>query len=157
MDNHKSLSKRMANRYRTGWAILLSGCLAGAIGVLIQQQFGSETANYRIITGLGIVTIGVGIAKLVTWRRAMKNEAEARRLEAELSDERTVMIRSLAGNRAYWVSAVIIYAGLLWTSFESSNNLPALGGDALWYFLAAAVVIPAAVYIISMMVDERKL
>ena len=36
------------------------------------------------------------------------------------------MIRARAGNRAYWVSTVIVYAGLMWVSFAASGSLPAL-------------------------------
>jgi hypothetical protein len=75
----------------------------------------------------------------------------------EEHDERTVLIRARAGNRAYWVSTALVYLGLMWASFASSGSLPVLGGDALWNFLAAAVLIPFAVYVASMMVDQRKL
>jgi len=98
---------------------------------------------------------GAGIGYLVRYRAAAADERAARRLSAEERDERTVMIRTRAGNRAYWASAGLVYAGLMWASFSANGSLPPLEGDTVWYYLAVATLVPLAVYIGSMLVDER--
>jgi len=96
-----------------------------------------------------------GVGLLVRFRAGLKDEASARRIMANVRDERTVMIRMRAGNRAFWMSSVLVYAGLMWTSYAAKSELPVLSQDALWDFLAAAVAVPFAVYIGTMLIDER--
>jgi hypothetical protein len=99
----------------------------------------------------------MGVGYLVRYGTALKDEQSARRLSVEEQDERTVLIRARAGNKAYWVSAALIYLGLMWASFASNGWLPQLAGNALWFFLAAGVLIPFGVYIISILNDQRNL
>lgn len=73
---------------------------------------------------------------------------------AEL-DERTVLIRTRAGNRAYWLSAGLVYIGLMWTSLAAHGHLPDLSGDVLWFYLVFCVIVPFDVYITSILVDQR--
>lgn len=152
MDNR---TKWISTRIRTGWTFLWAGVLVGASGIFAELQYAGLSYNYRIITGLGILLAGIGVGFLVRYKAAMKNEESARRLTVEERDERVVLIRARAGNRAYWVSTLLVYIGLMWASFAADGSLPALIGDALWYFLAAAVVIPFGVYVTSVIVDER--
>jgi hypothetical protein len=126
------------------------------MGAWLEFQYLYVANNFCILTGLGILLGGVGIGFVVRYRPALKDTQSARRLNAEERDERTMLIRARAGNRAYWVSAALIYIGLMWVSF-SWADLPLLGGDALWYYLAACVVIPFGVYIASILLDERSL
>ena len=44
----------------------------------------------------------------------------------------------------------------MWESFAANGNLPALSGNALWYFLAAAVLVPFGVYAGSILIDQRR-
>lgn len=149
-------SKWISTRVRLGWALLAIGVVLAGMGVWLEFQYLYVENSFRILTGLGILLAGVGTGFLVRYRPALKDSLSARRLNAEERDERTVLIRARAGNRAYWVSAVLIYIGLMWVSF-SWADLPQLGGDALWYYLAACVLVPFGVYIASILVDERKL
>ena len=146
----------IAARVRLGWGFLAIGALLAGAGVWLEFQYLYVENNFRILTGLGILLAGVGIGLLVRYRAASKDAQSARRLGAEERDERTVMIRARAGNRAYWVSAALIYIGLMWVSF-SWGGLPELGSDALWYYLAACVLIPFGVYVASIVYDERNL
>ena len=66
-----------------------------------------------------------------------------------------VTIRTRAGNRAFWVSIAMTYAILMWESMASNVSLPKLSSDGLWFFLAAAVVVPFAVYIASIVYDQK--
>ncbi len=149
-------SNWIATRVRLGWALLAVGVVLAGMGVWLEFQYLYVANSFRILTGLGILLAGVGIGFLVRYRPALKDSLSARRLNAEERDERSVLIRARAGNRAYWVSAALIYIGLMWVSF-SWANLPPLDGDALWYFLAACVLIPFGVYIASILIDERNL
>ncbi len=152
MDNR---TKWIKTRFRLGWAILATGVIAAAVGIFLEIQYTDLPYDPRIITGLGILFAGIGIGNLVRYGAAMKDGQSARRLTIEERDERTVLIRARAGNRAYWVSAAFIYAGLMWASFAANDSLPALTGDALWFFLAASVLIPFVVYITSILMDQR--
>jgi len=151
-----SQSKWIATRVRLGWALLAVGVVLAGAGVWLEFQYLYVANSFRILTGLGILLGGIGIGFVVRYRPALKDTLSARRLNAEERDERTVMIRARAGNRAYWVSAALIYIGLMWVSF-SWADLPPLGGDALWYYLAACVLLPFGVYIASILIDERNL
>lgn len=145
------------SKIRLGWIFLALGALVVIIGLLAQIQFVDSAYNFRIVTGLGILFIGIGAGYLLRYRTALNDEQAARRLNAEERDERTLLIRARAGNRAYWVTAIILYIGLMWVSFAANGSLPALSEDSLWFFLAAAVVIPFGVYAISMVIDQKSL
>ena len=152
MDSRKNW---ISARIRLGSVFLIAGVLVASLGIFTEMTFYYLTYNFRIITGVGILMIGVGVGYLVRYGAALKDEQAARRLTAEERDERTLMIRTRAGNRAYIVSAVLVYLGLMWSSFATSGSLPALAGDALWFFLAACLLIPVGFYVASILIDER--
>lgn len=143
------------SKIRLGWILLAVGVMISLVGILFEMVYSHLVYNYRIITGLGILFIGIGIGYLVRYRSALKDEQSARRMKIEERDERTVMLRARAGNRAYWVSAALIYIGLMWASFAANGDLPELAGNTLWFFLAGCVLIPFGVYIASLLVDQR--
>lgn len=43
----------------------------------------------------------------------------------------------------------------MWASFAANGSLPPLAGDALWFFLAACVLVPFGVYVASILIDQR--
>jgi hypothetical protein len=154
MDNRtKWIKKRVA----MGWGFLAAGVIIALAGIFIQLQYAQLPYNFRIISGLGILLAGIGIGNLVRYGAALKDEQSARRLTVEEQDERTVLIRTRAGNRAFWVSGALIYSVLMWESFAANGSLPDLTGDTLWFALAACVVIPFGVYIIGILFDQRNL
>jgi hypothetical protein len=140
-----------------GWMFLAVGAIVAIVGIFTELQFAYLPYNFRIITGLGVLLGGIGVGYLVRYRVALKDEQSAMRLTIEERDERTVLIRLRAGNRSYWVSTALIYIGLMWASFAANSSLPALTGNAIWFFLAASVLIPFGVYITSILVDQRNL
>jgi hypothetical protein len=153
MDKH---TKWLTTRVRLGWGFLAAGILVMILGLFAEQQYSYLPYNFRIITGLGILFVGIGVGYLVRYGVAMnKDQLTSRRLAAEETDERSLMIRNRAGNRAYWVSTAMVYGGLLWTSFAANGSLPALNGNVLWYFLVACVMIPFGVYAASILSDQR--
>jgi len=154
MDNR---TKWIKTRINIGWMLLAVGVLVGVAGVITELQTANQPYNFRIVTALGILFIGMGIGNLIRYGAALRNEKSARRLIVEEADERTVLIRTRAGNRAYWVSSVFIYIGLMWASFAANGDLPALAGNVLWFFLAAGVLVPFGVYLVSFMIDTRNL
>lgn len=147
----------IAARVRLGWVMLAAGLLIGVAGVWVQAQFASLPFNFRIITGVGILLMGLGTANIVRYRAALKDEHAARRLTVEEHDERAMLIRNQAGYRAFWAAFTLVSGGLMWVSFAANGSLPEMSTDALWYFLAACALIPVGVYILSMLVDERRL
>lgn len=140
-----------------GWILLAVGLLVGVIGILLPRLVGSLPFNARIITGIGILLVGVGCAELVRYGAIRKDTQAARRLISEERDERLQFIKARAGGRAYWLSAALVYIGLLWVSFAENGSLPTLSADGLWYFLAGAFILPLIVYIISLMYDQAHL
>lgn len=155
MSNMQKPEKWVSSKIRVGWILLAAGLVILIAGILIELRFGSEPYNYRIITGVGIAITAAAIANLVRYKALAKNDLDARRMRAAALDERVVLIRRQAGNRAFFVSMVMTYAGLMWASFASNGGLPELGGDTLWFFLAACVVIPFMVYLISIVVENQ--
>jgi hypothetical protein len=147
----------ISTRIRMAWLFLAAGALIATLGIFTELQFADLPFNFRMITGVGILFGGIGIGYLVRYGKAHKDAQTARRLTAEECDERTVWIRTRAGNRAYWISAAFIYIGLLWASFAANGDLPPLSGNILWFFLSAAVLIPFGVYVISILIDQRNL
>ncbi len=148
-------TKWISNRIQIGRITLAVGVIVAILGIIAESRFSDLSFNFRIITGLGILIIGIGVSILIRYGAAVKDEQSARRLNVEERDERTVLIRTRAGNKAYWVSAALIYIGLMWESSASFSNLPVLAGDTLWFFLAASTLIPFGVYIISFLMDQR--
>jgi hypothetical protein len=154
MDNR---TKWIKTRISIGWMLLAVGALIAVAGILAELQLAEQPYNFRIVTALGILFIGMGIGNLIRYGVALRDEKSARRLMVEEADERTVLIRTRAGNRAYWASAAFIYIGLMWASFSANGDLPALAGNVLWFFLAAAVLLPFGVYLGSFLIDTRNL
>ena len=153
MDNRK---KWITNKIRLGGILLAAGVLLGAAGIILGRIYSNLPYNFGIISGLGIFLAAIGINNLLVYRTALTNEQVAMQLAVTERDERTVFIRARAGNRAYWVSTALVYAGLMWESFAANGNLPTLLGQSLWYFLAAAVLIPFGVYAGSILIDQRR-
>ncbi|MCJ7709616.1 MAG: hypothetical protein MUQ32_02190 [Chloroflexi bacterium] len=146
----------IANRLRLGWSLIVLGvALLVAGGVLGALNAGSGW-NYGIIGGLGILAAGFGVGQVLRYRPALRDEASARRIAVEERDERSAQIRTRAGNRAWIVSAVFVWIALMWVSFASNGDVPALAGDLLWWYLVAALGVPFAVYAGSITLDERR-
>ncbi len=146
----------LRNKMRFGWLMLVIGLIIGIAGAIIELAYPGLPFDARIITGVGILLIGIGLGNLLRYRIAGKNAEIIHRLNVEERDERNILIRARAGNRAYWVSTVMIYTGLMWASFAANGKLPALSEDLLWYFLAVCVVVPFIVYGASILTGERK-
>lgn len=150
------MNKRMkwiTARIKYGWFIVTAGVLVGLTGIVLELFAAAPPFRPSLITGLGILFIGIGVGMVVRYRSALRDEDAARRLTVEEMDERTVMIRNQAAYRAFWVSMVMIYIGLMWVSFEGS--LPPLSADVLWFFLAGCLVVSFGVYVVSYILADR--
>ena len=143
-------------RVRAGWLLVATGILVFAASLVLARANPDFPWNLRILGGVGIVFCGLGVGLLVRYRAAISNPEVAHRLVVEERDERGVQIRQRAGQRAYWVSAILVYVGLMWASFASNGGLPALEGDLLWNCLVIAFLVPLSVYYGSVIVDERR-
>ena len=75
----------------------------------------------------------------------------------EEQDERNLFIRYWAGYRAFWVAIILVYVVVMWFSMAANGSLPPIGKELLWYIQAACVVIPFSVYIISVLIDQKKI
>jgi hypothetical protein len=149
-------SKWMAGKQRTMRGLLGAGMLCLLAGAALESWGRTLPFDPRILTGLGIFLFGVGAAQFLTYRLLRAdNSAVSRTMVAE-RDERVVMIRAQAGNRAFWVSLVLGYVGLMWASFAGNGQLPALEGDVLWFYLVVLVMIPFVVYLVSYVMGTNR-
>jgi hypothetical protein len=143
-------------RVLTGWALVALGVAVFAIGLVLRAVNAFPGWNVAIVGGLGILAVGVGAGLVVQYRRALHDDVAAHRIIATERDERVVGIKTRAGNRAWVVSAVITWLGLMWASFAANGNLPGLTGDVLWWFLVVALAVPFLVYVGSIIVEQQR-
>ena len=144
----------LQNRVRIGWGLLILGVTLFAAGLILQFLF-AVAFNARIVSGLGILFAGLGLAQIIRYRSVQSNPQAVSRLVNEERDERNLQIQTRAGYRAFWVSIIMTYIVLMWLSFAINGSLPIPTLDGLWFYLAAAVVVPFSVYIGSIVYDQN--
>lgn len=147
--------KWINRQVRLGWIFFAAGAVLAITGILLQRGVADVPFNARIITGVGILLLGIAVSYLVRYWTARRSPQAAARMMSEERDERNQLIRGRAGSRAYWCSAILAYALLMWVSFASNGSLPALSEDALWYVLAGLVILPFGVYAASLAYDQQ--
>jgi hypothetical protein len=130
-----------------GQLLLAAGIICAAAGAALESAKITVGIDPRLITGLGILLLGLSLGAWLRLNSALKKPLDAMRLVAAESDERMTDIKSKAGQRGFWTALAITYALLMWESVASNGSLPALSANARWYWLAAAVVLPMTVYI----------
>ena len=149
--------KWLNNRIRIGWFFIGLGILFFLAGVYFEINYSYIPYNVSIITGLGILWAGIGIGLIVKYMAVKKGDQSAKRMMVEELDERNLFIRYHAGYRAFWVAIVLVYLVLMWFSMAANGSLPPIGKELLWYIQAGCVVIPFSVYIISFLIDQKKI
>jgi hypothetical protein len=149
--------KWLGNRIRIGWFFVGLGILFILVGVYFEINYSYIPYNVSIITGLGILWAGIGIGLIVRYRSVLKNNQSAKRLLNEELDERNQFIRYRAGYRGFWVAIILVYVILMWLSMAANGSLPPIGKEMLWYLQVGCVVIPFAVYLTSVLIDQKKL
>jgi len=130
------------------------GVLALSIGAVIEIANKDIGVDDRLITASGILFLGISLSSWLRYFAGRKDNGAAARLINDETDERLLLMRAHAGKRGFWYSISITYLLLLWESFSSNGQLPALSDDARWYWLAWAVVVPLIVYISSILYDQ---
>jgi hypothetical protein len=111
----------------------------------------------RVVTGLGILLLGLAVGALMRGGVGARGTDATRRLGVEEQDERNVAIRRLAGSRAFPVSAALTFALLMWVSTSANSQVPELSPDGLWYALVASFVLPVLVYVVSVVQAQRSM
>jgi ABC-type uncharacterized transport system permease subunit len=147
----------LARQRRIGWTLGVAAVVVGVTGLALQAAATGLPFDPRLVTGLGIVLLGLAIAALMRGGVASRAGDTSTRLGVEELDERNVAIRRFAGNRAFVVSVSLTYALLMWVSFAANGQLPVISPDGLWYALTAAVVLPLVVYVVSVVQAERSM
>jgi hypothetical protein len=138
-----------------GSVTALIGLALFAASLVAQAANPDANFDFRIVGGVGIGLAAAGLSVAIRFGVGLRDSSTGRRIVAEELDERYVSMRQRAGARAYWVSALMVFGGLMWTSWASNGKLQPLEGDFLWNFLALATVVPFLVYAASLIVDER--
>jgi hypothetical protein len=146
----------IVGRVRLGWISVGLGIGLVGMSVVLGAVNPGTGMDHNALGGLGILAIGFGVGWVVRYRPALRDEASARRIAVEERDERSVQFRTRAGNRAWIVSAFLVWIALMWSSLAGSGNLPALSGDLLWWYLVIALGVPFGVYVVSITLDEQR-
>lgn len=152
--NHIEKYKKQQRMY--AWLFLIAGIVCAAAGVALERANLSLGINLRLITGMGILLLGLSLSAWLRFYSAEKRPEAAQRMMAAESDERMTAIKNKAGNRGFWLSLAITYALLMWESVASNGSLPVLSEDARWFWLVAAVVLPMIVYIAGIVQGNRE-
>jgi hypothetical protein len=147
--------KWIQRQSRFGLAFLVAGLVVMALGISLERRMEPLPFDARSVTAAGILLLGIATAFLWRYFFGRRNPQAAARLANKANDERYRTIHARAGNRAYWISLILGYLGLAYVSRMESRAVPVLSVDALWYYLAALVVFPFAIYIVSLVYDEK--
>jgi len=150
-------TKWLNQKIRTGWFFIGLGILFILVGVYFEINYSYIPYNVSIITGLGILWLGIGIGLVVRYMAGKKGDQSAKRLMVEELDERNQLIRYRAGYRGFWVAIILVYIILMWLSMAANGSLPPIGKELLWYLQVLCVVIPFGVYLTSVLIDQKKL
>jgi ABC-type uncharacterized transport system permease subunit len=150
-------TKWLNHKIRTGWFFIGLGILFILVGVYFEINYSYIPYNVSIITGLGILWLGIGIGLVVRYMAGKKGDQSAKRLMVEELDERNQLIRYRAGYRGFWVAIILVYIILMWLSMAANGSLPPIGKELLWYLQVLCVVIPFGVYLTSVLIDQKKL
>ncbi len=153
MNKHTQWVKKQV---RLGWLLLAGGVVIFVISLLLPAIIPTAGFNTRIIGGVGILVAGMGVANIVRFYGVSRDPQAVRRVVSAERDERLRAIRARAGNRAYFASAVLIYAMLMWLSFSANGSLPRLNDDTLWLCLAATLILPFFIYAFTIIDEQRK-
>ncbi|NTW45303.1 MAG: hypothetical protein HGB14_12970, partial [Anaerolineaceae bacterium] len=60
-------------RLKFGWIMLIIGVTICIVGITSELKITNRPFDFRIITGLGILFIGIGIGQIVRYRAATKD------------------------------------------------------------------------------------
>jgi hypothetical protein len=151
----KSMEKYKKRNRLFARLFLTAGIITAAAGIFLERTRFLVGIDPRLVTGLGILLLGLSLSAWMRYFSAGSDpKAALRQLNAE-SDERMTAIKNQAGQRGFWTALAIIYALLMWESLTSNGALTVLSPDARWYWLAAAVVVPLVVYITSVIQGNR--
>lgn len=149
MNSTNAVLKRKISQ---GWAMLGAGLLLLALSFALPALLPRSLMNFKWVGGFGILLIGWGGTFLARYLLAARSPETARRAIIDDTDERNRAIRNQAGYVAFMVTfltssvALIIYSAL-------TRGQPA---DALWLYMAAVVIVPSIVYVITMVVLQEK-
>ena len=122
----------ISGRVRLGRLLLAVGAAVVVVATVLGVADLVPGWDFRVVGGLGVLMLGLGLGLVMRYRSALDDDAAARRLVVEERDERTVQIRTRAGYRAWVVSAVFVWIGLMWASLAGRQRLaPPRRGPAL--------------------------
>jgi len=143
MHNQAGWLKRI---WRSGVVITALGLVMLAAG-LITGWMANFNPFAKLFAATGLVSIVFGLVSLLQYTYARRDPKVRKQMMVNDQDERIQLIRARAGQRAYWISSSLAFFVLIWSSFAGDVGLPVLSADALWFSLAAVVVVPFIVYL----------
>ncbi len=148
--------EKYTNKHRSFARIfLVAGLITVAAGIALERTQPAFGIDPRLITAAGILLLGLSLGSWVRYFTAKKDpQTTLRTINAE-SDERMTAIKNQAGQRGFWAALAITYGLLMWESVSSNGALPVLSEDGRWLWLAAAVVLPMIVYIVSIIQGNK--
>jgi hypothetical protein len=135
----------LGRRIRQGWVLLGLGALLLAGGIALSALLPGGPSNFKWVEGFGIWLLGWGSIHQARYLLAARDPSAARRAINEDLDERNIAISRQAGHVAFVVTILAAGSALIVHSAMTRGS----PYDALWWFLAAAVVVPSAVYVVA--------
>jgi peptidoglycan/LPS O-acetylase OafA/YrhL len=138
MKNNNQNRKKNIN-----WLFLIVGLVLLAADFGIKFFMPGTPLYYRTVGTVGVLILGWAVIGLVKYTQSKMDPEAARRMNIEETDERNLSIRNKAGYYAFIFSISLSILALLIYSYLNSGP----GFDLPWFYLAAMVLIPGAVYI----------
>jgi hypothetical protein len=123
------------------------GVLVVLVGGAVILAVGDRGRGGHVILAIGLVLVVMGGVALGRAAYYQRNPQVGRQVQLNERDERMILIRTQAGNRAFWLSSALTFALLMWASFPADFGLPSLTLDRTWFALAVTVVTPLLVYV----------
>lgn len=149
----KSPEKNSPIKLPLGWICVGLGVSLFLIGIALRTFLSGTIADTRILEGIGILLIGVGIIPLSRSISARRDPLGARRSQLAESDERAVSFRNKAGFNAFLFSMVVNNAVLI-TYSALTRGQP--GFDPIWFTLIFLAVAPIIVFAGVMVWQNRE-
>jgi hypothetical protein len=144
-------SKNRKKELVTGGILLGVGAVLFAASLLF-LNISAAQPYIGVVQGFCVFLITVGFWNFFQYYHFQKNPAALQKARVDEMDERKLWIRYRSGNNAFKFGITTTYLALLLTG---ATNHP-VSSDWVWWGLAGIVVTTMIVYIVSLMVYEKK-
>jgi hypothetical protein len=151
-----SLNEKLTTRIRFGGWLAGTGVAAGLVAGVLMWQLPDYAFYLNFVATTAFVLAGTGVGLAMRYRAAQKGDVQARRLVSAEFDERSTLLRSRAGYRAWWLSFGLTASLLFWLLAARLGWAFPLQPGVVLALLALCVLAPLAVYLGSFWWESRR-